>query len=167
MEERRIISNSQGVHPKPRHSQSLTRGWKCWGEQMQWVHWTFDTLLPATHTSKPDCLGETTAKGHHNILKEGINISLSNWKGLREGSTEVCVLSNIIQCFHWWLYEEIMNNLTTFSNDSKWLSGKRSCSLRDSPRTSNYLENCCTALKNRMHFNMGKLCVLYNNQNQK
>lgn len=58
------------------------------------------TLLPDMHTSKPDCLGETTAKGHNNILKEGTKISLSNWKGLREGSTEVCVLSNIIQCFH-------------------------------------------------------------------
>lgn len=79
----------------------------------------------------PECLGETTAEGHKNILKEGTKISLSNWKGLREGSTELRVLSNTTLCFHWWLKEEIMNNLTTFSNDSKWLNGKRSCCFRN------------------------------------
>lgn len=41
-----------------------------------------------------------TAKGHNNIHKEGSKISLSNWTGFKEGSTEACILSNIIQRFY-------------------------------------------------------------------
>lgn len=65
--------------------------------------------MHATFLSKPDSLEENTAKGQNRTHKEGSNIFLSNCKGLREDSTEVCVLSNIIHCFHCGPEEGLMN----------------------------------------------------------
>lgn len=56
---------------------ALVTGWKSCGQQ-------------DTQVGKPDGPDETLAKGHNNIHKKDSNISLS--KGLREVSTEVCVL---------------------------------------------------------------------------
>lgn len=65
--------------------------------------------MHATFLSKPDSLDETTAKGQNHTHKEGSNVFLSNWKGLREDSTVVYILPNIIHRFHWGPDEGIMN----------------------------------------------------------